>query len=475
MAKYDQYIQISPNYESVVDLNAEERHPNLWQEYIVHDDMAVAMDKICQSLKYENKDARRSFWIHGTYGTGKSYAAIVLKHLFEDSEESIRTFMSKPKLLPYRDKFLAIRHKGQYLVVWKSGCSEVRTGIQLIMEMEVAIRARLKDKFGAAAYYGSDSTLDAVKARLADNTINWENVFTDPAFALFEDYPSFADLKREIDQNDTKAANRVARVIMQKGWGLFSTTSQFKEWLKDIIAGNHLTETGIVFIWDEFTDFLRNCNDAEVLQEISEYVKVQPFFMCLIVHKDSSWMDALGEETYNRIVHRYHDLSFNITESAAYDLIANTILPRPGMEETWNSVRDDLMRSISKKRGAFEDDDLGSGKDRKRELCPIHPMTVSLLAKVADNFGASQRTLFRFMKDPDGQAHNVGFLYYISKYGPDEWKWLTPDFLWDYFFLNSSDIKDFPPEAQKCYQHYLQKVEFVANNEAYTRVFKACL
>ena len=37
--KYKNYIELSANYESVVDLDAEERNPNLWQEYIVHDEL----------------------------------------------------------------------------------------------------------------------------------------------------------------------------------------------------------------------------------------------------------------------------------------------------------------------------------------------------------------------------------------------------------------------------------------------------
>ena len=82
MAKYSTYIELSPHYESVVDIKSELRHPDMWQEYIVHEDMKAAIEAICDSLKYEDEDKRRSFWIHGAYGTGKSYAAIVLKHLF---------------------------------------------------------------------------------------------------------------------------------------------------------------------------------------------------------------------------------------------------------------------------------------------------------------------------------------------------------------------------------------------------------
>ena len=53
MAKYSSYINLSPNYESVVDLDAEERNPNLWQEYIVHEDMKLAIEKICESVRNE--------------------------------------------------------------------------------------------------------------------------------------------------------------------------------------------------------------------------------------------------------------------------------------------------------------------------------------------------------------------------------------------------------------------------------------
>lgn len=95
MAKYNSYIELRPGYESVVDIGSEERNPNLWQEYIVHEDMKVAIEKICESFKMEDLDKRRSFWIHGTYGTGKSYAAIVLKHLFTDSIANIEDFFDR--------------------------------------------------------------------------------------------------------------------------------------------------------------------------------------------------------------------------------------------------------------------------------------------------------------------------------------------------------------------------------------------
>lgn len=74
-AKYSNYLEINPSFESVVDIDADTRNTNLWREYIVGDDMESLVEQMCQSIGNEAPDLRRSFWIHGSYGTGKSYAA----------------------------------------------------------------------------------------------------------------------------------------------------------------------------------------------------------------------------------------------------------------------------------------------------------------------------------------------------------------------------------------------------------------
>lgn len=107
MAKYNSYIELSPHYESVVDIDSESRHPDMWQEYIVHEDMKGAIEKICDSMKYEDENQRRSFWIRGAYGTGKSYAAIVLKHQLKgicDVTINVADFCRAPDTVPQFDQ-----------------------------------------------------------------------------------------------------------------------------------------------------------------------------------------------------------------------------------------------------------------------------------------------------------------------------------------------------------------------------------
>lgn len=474
MPNYNSYIELSPNYESVVDIDSENRNPNMWQEYIVHEDMRDALDKICQSLSFEDMDKRRSFWIHGAYGTGKSYAAIVLKHLFEDPVNSIRQFLSKQLLIPYRDTFIAQREKGKYLVVWKSQTTDIKSGTQLMMSVELAVRERLKEEFGDKAYYGKKSLTTAAKEAVHNTSINWKDIYENSPLGLYDDYASFEDFCSEVEVGNLKACNLVAKIFRTNGWGFFTVISDFKEWLKDVIEGNNLQDTGIVFIWDEFTTYLRDNPHDDVLQPLSEYCKEQPFFMCLIVHKDSSWLTNVGEETYNRIVHRYHSMEFHVSEGAAYELIGNSILVRTGMETQWNGIRDNLMKTISKNLTDFDQLDMTNKKERLRQLCPLHPMTLSMLAIVAQNFGAAQRTLFRFMKDRKESTQNVGFIYYINNYSYNTWRWLTTDFLWDYFFMRESDVKNFSTEAKSAYQHFTIKKEYISD-DYHMHIFKAAM
>lgn len=474
MAKYSTYIELSPHYESVVDIDSESRHPDMWQEYIVHEDMKGAIEVICDSLKYEDEDKRRSFWIHGAYGTGKSYAAIVLKHLFEDKTDVIRKFLSNQMLIPYRERFLSIREKGEFLVIWKSQATDIKSGIQLMMTMEDAIREKLKSKYGDSAYYGKNSLIAAARDAVNDSSVNWNDLFLNQNYALFEDYASVDEFRDEVDNGSLKAANIVARIYRDKGWGFFTSLQMFKDWVADVIDGNHLQDTGIIFIWDEFTSYLRNNPTDDVLQPLSEFCKEQPFFMFLIVHKAPSWVSQIGEEIYEQIIHRYHSLDFHVSESAAYELIGSSIRTRTGMDDQWKSIKNTLMNSISKNIADFDNLDMSNKRERLRQLCPLHPMTLSLLAIVAQNFGASQRTLFRFMKDPKESEQNVGFIYYINNFSPDDWRWLTPDFLWDYFFTRESDVRSFSPEAKSAYQHYMTKREYISD-DYHMHVFKAAM
>lgn len=471
--KYSDYIEISPTFESVVDIDADSRNVNLWREYIVGDDMDKMMEVLCQSLNNEGPDLRRSFWIEGTYGTGKSYAAIVIKHMMEEKPDVVDAYLSSnSRLAPYRNRFMKCRNKGgEYLVIWKTGCTGIRDGNAMLMEAEKAVRDALAAKYGDKADYGESSLADAVRQQVHSPVHNWEYILE--TTTLGDDYASVEDLQEAIDAGDLTALQRTAAVIRQFNWGLVDSLDTFKKWISTVIENNNLSQSGIFFIWDEFTEYVANSDDQTLLQQLSEFCKVKPFFMLFVVHRTSEMVERITPERYQLITHRFHQVEFHISADAAFDLIAGSINIRNGMVEHWREERKPVLKNIQ----PFLPD--MSGLDDKiseqiEHLCPMHPMTIKLLSRVAENYAASQRTMFRFMKDQS--ASEQGFVGYIHKYGPDDQAcWLTPEWLWDYFFTRESDFSDKDTKAAEYIRHYEESKHLVSSDDNALRVFKTAM
>ena len=470
--KYSNYLEVNPLFESVVDIDADQRNPRLWQEYIVGKDMETLVEYLCQSLGNEAPDLRRSFWVHGSYGTGKSYAAIFVKHLLEEKPETVDAFMANHQLLSqYRTRFMKCRRNGDYLVVWKTGCLGIRSGDMMLLEAEKAVREALVAKFGDKADLGTGSLLNAVMARLNDKDVAWDNVLE--TTILGDDYSTVDELRARVRAGDIRAIQSALTVIRQKGWGLVNNLDTFKAWITEVIDANGLSKSGIFFIWDEFTEYVNHSDDHTVMQQISEFCKVKPFFMLYVVHRSDEMVDSMGKDRYQMITNRFHTAEFHISADASYDLIAGSFGPRTGMDGYWKEERRAVVREIK----PFLPDMVGLD-DRISEqiemLCPMHPMTIKLLARVAESYAAAQRTLFRFMKDQS--VPDQGFIGYINKYGPfDQAKWLTPEWLWDYFFTRESDFSDKDTRAAEYISHFETNRHLVEGDENTFRVFKVAM
>lgn len=469
--KYNSFLEINPSFESVVDIDADKRNENLWREYIVGEDMCKLIEVLCQSLNKEDTDSRRSFWINGSYGTGKSYAAIFVKHLLEEKPEIVEDFMSKNhRLAEYKNRFRKCRKGGDYLVIWKTGCSGIRTGDMMLIEMEQAIREALVEKFGDSADLGIHSLYEVVKEKMNDPTINWEFMLS--TTTLGDDYSSVKELRDLIEGGDLTAIQNVAGVLRNKKLALINNLDTFKKWVAEIIDCNNLSKSGIFLIWDEFTEYVSNSDDHIILQQISEFTKEKPFYALFIVHKSTDLVARVGgSEQYEQISHRFHEVEFHLTADASLDLIAGSINIRNGMENHWDEARKTVIQNIHSRIA-----DMEAGPDSNisgyiKSLCPMHPMTVRLLSRVAENYAAAERTMFRFMKDRSNE--DIGFAGYISKYGPDDQAcWLTPEWLWDYFFTRDSDFLEKDIKVAEYIRHYEDNKNLVEADENAHRLFK---
>lgn len=91
MAKrYSDAIRIRET-KSAYNIQTEES--NEWKNFIPNEQFNEILQKIIGSVSNKVVDEHRSFWLEGTYGTGKSHAAAVIKHLLCDPVEDIDDYI----------------------------------------------------------------------------------------------------------------------------------------------------------------------------------------------------------------------------------------------------------------------------------------------------------------------------------------------------------------------------------------------
>lgn len=478
MAKYADYIELSPGYESVVDTSIEARDPGFWAKYIVNDDMVTAVDIIATSLRREDDDKIRHFWLSGTYGTGKTYSSIVIKHLLEDDPEAVGKFLKGNNLFAdVRDRFMSVRKKGPYLVIWKSGeAQKLDSSDKFLMELESSVLKALEEKGLKAGCSGA--LIKSVQTRMTKWRTSLREQYDDGEFTTYlAEYNSFDEFYDKVQSGDVDACSIATEILRRQGQSLSTDKETFIAWIKDIFdANSELKKTGIFIIWDEFTDYIRKGYDMELLQELSQFAKTVPFYILYVIHEYPTMITSFDPELFKKINARFHKITISLSDKTTNRLISETLKVRPGHETQWANCKKVLSESIKKRIGEFLPD-IDSKPADLEAMYPIHPMTVALISKVAGNFVAANRSIFRFMKDEDAEKHQAGFRYFIRNNSPTDWKWVTPDLLWDYFFLAQTDDatnRESSVSSEECMKHYELNYSKISDSQG-LRVFKCCM
>ena len=471
--KYDSFIELTPGYESVVDISSDSRNADFWSRYIVNDDMVTAVRLLAKSLRPDdpNEDVWH-YWIKGSYGTGKTYSAIVIKHLLQDDYQTVETFLNKNSLFyEVKDKFLSARKKGPYYVKFRSGeCKQLDTSNKFLFQIEQSVRDILREN--GFNYTGRNSLIDSVKKTVKDFKPKLAQDFDDGAYPEYwGTYDNFEDFYNAVMAGDVTACSNAQEILQSMNIGLATDLNTFKAWVKDIYAGNsELAKTGMFIIWDEFTEYIRY-NDLDIIQQLSIFSKEVPFFIIYVMHEYPGVFSENVSAGLGKADARFHKIDVSLSEKTTLKLIGESIITRDGMKENWAEICDDLYSSISGSVHSFMGDP-GSDLDAAtlKKIFPIHPMTVNLVSKVA-GLAASNRSIFEFLKS----SGDDGFRAYIHNNGRYDWKWVTPDYLWDYFFVNNQGgKKDLTKIAEDALKHY-NKVKNQINDDRILRVFKGAM
>ncbi len=468
---YADFLQVEKDLIDVYTEEEDRKNAAAWKFFIPHEAMRQLLETAIKALERGSPVNAKPLFVHGAYGTGKTYAAFVLKHLLEDDLDEVEQYFAKyQRIKDLWPRWRELRKKAPYLVVYRSSSDHIGNAFRLAFEIQSAVTQALE----AAGYPGlTGETLHAeILERLTDTqtTFDWPKAFNKHR-ARFKDFGSpeevLAELRRNGSASSMSLAEAVARVMEEERFVVLDTPAKVKDWLREVIERNALG--GIVFLWDEFTDFFATpAPPVTALQELAQLAADTRFYLALITHRAPDAVLKVDEKTRHKFLERFHTVRLEMQPVTAYQLMGNTLRIKAAVQTEWEREREALWQKVEQTSGF-----LLLGSETKRDfygIVPIHPYTALLLANISTQFSSSQRTLFRFLKEE--KEGRFSFPAFLREYPREDWKWLTADYLWDYFF--TEDNPDFTETVRELLIHY-RASESRLTDEFEKRVLKVVL
>ncbi|WP_258083395.1 hypothetical protein [Thermococcus thermotolerans] len=450
---YAKYIEIDENFVAVFGEEVDKKNKDMWKTFIPHSRFYEMLWKLLPSLNREGSEPK-PLWIFGAYGTGKTHAAFVIKHLLSDDINDVMGYLSKYEIPSnLRDKLLELRENNKILVVYNYGSSDITSERKLLLVLQDRIQKELKrivKEQNTDKPFITKTEIELLKERLEDTVINWDEFIKKHEEFYEMGIESKEDILEKLNQEeiDIDFVEYLIESLEEDGISPSSNrfnVETFVNWLKEIFESGIVSR--IVFIWDEFSDFFNQDHPPlTTLQKLAEITKSIPFYLILITHRHPNQFKSARVDDIQKIQARFNLIHYYMEPVTIYQLMSNVIQPKNSEEwkkfvkQQWEQLsmyyylEDEVMKLISEEKNA-------NLKDMKK-LFPIHPYSVYLAARISQHIGSYQRTLFKFLKGGE-KAETVSFRKFINEYPKGMWYLLTPDFLWEYFFVSNEGIHIF--------------------------------
>lgn len=439
--KYREYFDIDEEYfPQINDSSIAAASPDFWTRTYPHQtfiDMLTNMERVL------SRQEKRSLWIEGAYGTGKSQCAYALKKILEVPEDELREYWNRYEPLKKKSDLLEklLGHKQKGIVTAHRYASG---GIGSPRDLFLAIQDSLKAALVEQNLYEGENTLK-------ESVIAW---IDEPSHKLFFDAllqkPEWSALFSQSNTDEVLTALRkggevknlmdnIFRLADKEGiTALNINADRLLAWLTDIIDQNNVK---IVFIWDEFSDYFKNNRESlSEFQKIAELVNLKPFYFIVVTH-ESGQLFTTADSTWTKVRDRFIPVQIALPDNIAFNLIGHAFNVKPAAKASgaWDIMADDLNGRVSSSRAAVMKVAKITDPQVMKDIMPLHPMAALLLKNIASAFKSNQRSMFDFIKSSN--TDNVkAFQWFIENTGPlDDHPILTVDMLWNFFYEKGRD------------------------------------
>ena len=456
---YKDYFQIDENYFPCVNESAINAGLK-WDEFYPH---STFIDLLRKTERVLSRSEKRSIWISGAYGTGKSYAAFALSKLLTAPNEEVEAYFNKYEALALHrtdlmQRLIAAKKEGQILTCYRYASSSINNSNDLIVVMQELI-AKAVEKAGLE-HAGADTLKRGILNWLKDDRNKqlfngyvekeYKELFggwnTDEIIDKLNKSDSAAELVGKINQMASEIGILAIKIDMD---GLIA-------YIKDIITANKLK--ALVFVLDEFSEFFQNNRGRLTdFQKLVETCVEIPFYLMIVAHQMGSYFHEKDTDA-KKIKDRFLPCEISMPDNIAFDLMRDALKIKDTAKGDWEHKLDDLQDFTKKSRKAVSDC-TGIKDAILRGVLPLHPMSALLLKHISSAFESNQRSMFDFIKnDGDYKA----FQWFIDNHGPLDGTTalLTVDMLWDFFYETGKDnlalpIKNILDTYKKAESHHL--------------------
>ncbi len=468
--KYSDIIRLQ-DFLPVYDIMDES--PKAWQSFIPTaqfcDLLRRSLDAMTSKVTKEEVSKRKSIWVRGTFGTGKSHASAVVKHLLCDDYDNISSYIESIPDEKLKARIKNIRQDGKkYFAVTLKGVEKAydipRFTLSLQRETQKALKKAYPDFVVQSDYLSAKNWILSHRNIFEANVLGHDD-------ELDSTVSTTEDVLNRLDACDTGMYLMVEHAIRENVGSVFEQQG-ISDWLVEVgqeIKKREIAD-GLIIFWDEFTSVMDTLKSdrINVLQNIAEKSQKNNVFLFLISHRIETINSESKETDIRTMNDRFDHIAYQMDEVSTYLIMRHsfTIPDAAGNAEYYN-----LQKKLAPKLQEtldFVTDNNAEQKQHISRLLPMHPYTAYLCSTISNFVGSSNRSVIKFMHDEESGFE--AFLNDESNYNTGTL--LTADALWD-FFYSEFDEDVASSTFTNIYRSYESTV--AAQGEDYLRVFKAIL
>lgn len=468
--KYDDIIKLRGGKAAYVIADEKDGE---WTSFIPNEQFNTVLRTVLKSVRGNDIDNHKSFWINGTYGTGKSHAVAVISHLLCDPVDDIRSWVDyeygDEKFASIRQAIYKLRDEKKLLTVKVYGLCAMTHTSDLALVLQKAVTATLESK-GIDVCVPTD--FESYIEQIKKEPEIWEHRI-EANTRLSSIVNTTDQLINKLADGDLGTFHRVTDTLRAAGLDVRMSNENLKQWLVEV--QDRLKElgeyNGLLIVWDEFTDVMKDPIGLPVLKELQDVAErfmseENDSYMFLISHPSA--FNGIDSEQLKQTDGRYHRLKYNMESVSAFKIMSRKfeIVDKDRhskMSQSFYNVNSYLLDIFT----ATSNDAL-STKEDLFNLFPLHPGTANLATHYATVVGSSSRSVFEFLGQNDA----------IRTFLEDEEVFfnggtITADYLWDYVLkVFQDDVTNYGAVTER-YNSYMQRVGSMGRD--YFAVFKGIL